>query len=527
MNILLEVITMVEMLIGLVIGLAGGGVIVWAFYKLGFSNKQKGLDAASVKAQEDAQLLLANAEKVGESRKRELLLQAKEEIHKAKVDLERDMRERQGELARERNRIDQKETNLDRKTEQLNAQQEDLDRNQTLLQDKLKQAEALEQRQVVELERISGLSVAEAHTLVLESAEKTYRHDLGLLFNQVEDELRSNAEQRAKDVVVTSIQRYASDYVSDNTVSVVTLPTDEMKGRIIGREGRNIRAFETATGVDMIIDDTPEAVILSCFNPIRREIARIALDKLVQDGRIHPASIEATVEKAKKEVDQTIRAEGERAVLESGVLGVPSEIVNLLGRMRYRTSYGQNALKHSLEVCDLSGMMAAELGLDVQLAKRSGLLHDIGKSCDFEFEGSHIDLGIEMAKKYKEDAVVINSIASHHGDVEPISPISVLVAAADALSAARPGARRENIETYVKRIQTLEEIANSFEGVEKSYAIQAGRELRVIVEPDKISDAEMQLRAYEICKRIEEELNYPGQIKVNMIRETRASGVAR
>lgn len=516
-----------SLLIGLVIGLAVGVIAVLVYYTKGFSKKQKAIQDADKKSHEDAELLLANAEKNGESRKRELLLQAKEEIHKARVELERDVRERQSELGRERNRIDQKESNLDRKLEQVSQQQSNLDKSQNLLDEKIRRAEEIEEQKVIELEQISGLSVSEARELVLQSAEQTYRHDLAVLFSQIEEEYKQNAEQRAKDVVVTSIQRYASDYVSDNTVSVVTLPSDEMKGRIIGREGRNIRAFETATGVDMIIDDTPEAVILSCFNPIRREIARLALEKLVQDGRIHPASIETMVEKAKREVDQTIRAEGERAVLESGVLGVPSELVNLLGRMRYRTSYGQNALKHSLEVCDLSGLMAAELGLDVQLAKRAGLLHDIGKSCDFEFEGSHIDLGIEMAKKYKEDETVINSIASHHGDVEPTSPISVLVAAADALSAARPGARRENIETYVKRIQALEEIANSFEGVEKSYAIQAGRELRVIVEPEKISDAEMELKAFEICKRIEEELNYPGQIKVNMIRETRFSGLAR
>ena len=516
-----------SLLIGLVIGLAGGIIAVLAYYKLGFSKKQKAIEDAAKKSHDDAELLLANAEKNGESRKRELLLQAKEEIHKARVELEKDVRDRQSELARERNRIDQKESNLDRRLDQLSSQQSELDKSQNRLNDKIAKAEEIERQKVAELEQISGLSVSDARELVLESAEKTYRHDLALLFADMEEEFKQDADRRAKDIVVTSIQRYASDYVADNTVSVVSLPSDEMKGRIIGREGRNIRAFETATGVDMIIDDTPEAVILSCFNPVRREIARLALEKLVQDGRIHPGSIENMVEKARREVDQTIKDEGERAVLESGVLGLPGEIVNLLGRMRYRTSYGQNALKHSLEVCDLSGMMAAELGLDVQMAKRAGLLHDIGKSCDFEFEGSHIDLGIEMAKKYKEDPIVINSIASHHGDCEPTSAISVLVAAADALSAARPGARRENLETYIKRIEALEDIANSFDGVEKSYAIQAGRELRVIVQPEKVSDAEMQLKAFEICKRIEEELNYPGQIKVNMIRETRYSGLAR
>ncbi len=517
----------ISLLIGLVIGLAVGAVVVYLFYKMGFSKEMENINEAKKKSEKDSAASLATAQKEGESLKRDLLLQAKEEIHKAKVELEKDVRERQSELARERNRIDQKESNLDKKTELVSRQQEALDSHERRLKAKEARVDELEAQKLTQLEEISGLNVEEAKALVLESAEKTYRRDLGVLFSQVEEELKNDAESRARDVVVTTIQRYASEYVAENTVSVVNLPTDEMKGRIIGREGRNIRAFETATGVDMIIDDTPEAVILSCFNPVRREIARLALERLVQDGRIHPSSIEAAVAKAEKEVDQTIRREGERAVLESGVLGVPNEIVNLLGQMRYRTSYGQNALQHSLEVCDLSGMMAAELGLDVQLAKRAGLLHDIGKSCDFELEGSHIELGVEIAKKHKEDDVVINAIQSHHGEVEPNSPISVLVAAADALSAARPGARRENLETYVKRIQALEDLANSFEGVEKCYAIQAGRELRVIVKPDEISDQELDLKAFEICQKIEEELSYPGQIKVNMIRETRGSGVAR
>lgn len=516
-----------SLLIGLVIGLVVGAIVVYLIYRLGFSKEQKNIDVAKKESRKEADAILANAEKTGESRKRDLLLQAKEEIHKAKVELERDVRERQSELSRERNRLEQKENNLDKKTDQLNNQKEDMDKRERALVHKEESIARLEEKKVEELEAISGLSVHEAKSQVLESAELRYRHDLGVLFSHVEEELKSNAEHRAREVVVTTIQRYASDYVAENTVSVVSLPNEEMKGRIIGREGRNIRAFETASGVDMIIDDTPEAVILSCFNPIRREIARLALERLVHDGRIHPASIESALEKASRELEQTVKSEGQRAVLESGVLGIPNEIMNLLGRMKYRTSYGQNALKHSLEVSQITGMLAAELDLDVQLAKRAGLLHDIGKAIDFEVDGSHIDLGIELAKKHKEHDTVINSIASHHGEVEPNSPISVLVAAADALSAARPGARRENLETYIKRIQALEDIANSFAGVEKSYAIQAGRELRVIVRPEEISDAELDLRAFEICQRIEEELNYPGQIKVNMIRETRASGIAR
>lgn len=518
---------LLSLLIGLVIGLAIGALIVFILYKLGFSKEQKNIEEAKEESQKSIVATLAKAQKDGEEIKRDLLLQAKEEIHKAKVELERNVKERQAELNRERNRIDQKETNLDKKIDQLNEQKEGLDRLEHELVEKMTNVDALEAQKVTELETISGLSVEDARHEVLNAAEQKYKHDLGVLFTRVEDELKSNAEQKAREVVVSVIQRYASEYVAENTVSVVSLPNEEMKGRIIGREGRNIRAFETATGVDMIIDDTPEAVVLSCFNPIRREVARIALEKLLHDGRIHPASIETQVEKAQKELDQTIKSEGERAVLESGVLGIPNEIANLLGRMRYRTSYGQNALKHSLEVSELSGMLAAELGLDVNLAKRAGLLHDIGKAIDFEQEGSHIDLGIDVAKKYNEHDTVINSIASHHGEVEPNSPISVLVAAADALSAARPGARRENLETYIKRIQALEDIANSFDGVEKSYAIQAGRELRVIVKPGVISDQELDLRAFEISQRIEEELNYPGQIKVNMIRETRGSAVAR
>jgi len=377
------------------------------------------------------------------------------------------------------------------------------------------------------LEHISNLTVEDAKNLVLDEARQAYRHDMAVMLRQMEETTKDEADRKAKEIIVSSIQRYAADYVSEATVSVVTLPNDEMKGRIIGREGRNIRTIETLTGVDLIIDDTPEAVILSSFDPIRREIARITIDKLIIDGRIHPARIEEMVEKARKEVDATIKQEGDRAVFETGIMGLHPEIVKLLGKLRYRTSYGQNVLQHSIEVCWLAGMMASELGLDVMMAKRAGLLHDLGKAADFEMEGSHITLGAEIAKKYKEGPEVINAILSHHGDVEPESLISVLIAAADAISAARPGARRENLETYIKRIQKLEEIANSFEGVEKSYAIQAGREIRVMVKPENVRDDEMILKAREICKKIEDELDYPGQIKVHIIRETRVTEFAK
>ncbi len=377
------------------------------------------------------------------------------------------------------------------------------------------------------MERISGLSVSEAREQILEEARHKYRHDMSLILRQMQDETKEIAEREAKEIIINSIQRYASDFVSDSTVSVVDLPNEEMKGRIIGREGRNIRTIESLTGVDLIIDDTPEAVVISSFNPIRREIARLTLERLIFDGRIHPSRIEEAVEKARKEIDQSIKEAGEEAVFESGVVGLHPEIIRLLGRMKYRTSYGQNVLRHSIEVCWLTGAMAAELGLDVTLAKRAGLLHDIGKATDFELEGSHVEIGSEIARKYNENPVVINSIESHHGEVEASDLISNLVAAADAISAARPGARRENVETYIKRIESLEDIANSFDGIEKTYAVQAGREIRVMVKPEEIADEDMILIAHEISKKIENELTYPGMIKVQMIRESRASDYAK
>jgi ribonuclease Y len=512
---------------GLLVGVLIGSVVAVFYFRKGFSARQKKLQEDIVKADLDAEKLVGEAQKTAENRKRELLLQAKEEITKAKVELERDVRERKAELAKERHRIDQKEETLDKKLENLEQKEDALDLRVSDVLAMEEHARDLERQKVIELERISSLTVEDARNLVLDQARMEYSHDMAALLKQMEEQTREEADRKAKDIIVSSIQRYASDYVSEVTVSVVTLPNDEMKGRIIGREGRNIRAIETITGVDLIIDDTPEAVILSSFDPVRREIARLTIEKLIVDGRIHPARIEEMAQKAKKEVAQTIKQEGERAAFDTGIIGLHPEIVKYLGKLRYRTSYGQNVLQHSIEVCWITGMMASELGLDVTFAKRAGLLHDIGKAADFEMEGSHIELGADIARRYKESPEIINAIQAHHGDVEPETLIAVLVAAADAISAARPGARRENLETYIKRIQKLEEIATSFEGVEKSYAIQAGREIRVMVIPEIVSDPDMILKAREICKKIEEELDYPGQIKVNIIRETRASDYAK
>lgn len=525
----MEVITIdwTYLIIALVVGLALGGAIAIAYFRSGLSRERQQLEKTKRETEQECEDILSEAQKSAESRKRELLLQAKEEIHKSKIKLERDTKERKEALLKERSRLEQKEENLDRRqgqqaaeAEQLRLRGEELARRETSLQD-------LEKERLAALEKVSMLSVEEARRMILESATETYRHEAAQRLMRIEDETKEEAERLAKNLIVSAVQRYASDYVSEITVSVVNLPNDEMKGRIIGREGRNIRTFETISGVDLIIDDTPEAVVLSCFDPIRRETARLALERLLQDGRIHPTRIEEMLEKSAREIKQTMKREGDRVALETGVMGLSPELIQLLGRMKYRTSYGQNVLQHSVEVCWIAGMMAAELGLDVALAKRAGLLHDIGKALDFEMEGTHVELGVEVARKNKEHPVVINAIASHHGDVEADHPISVLVAAADALSAARPGARRENLETYIKRLQKLEEIAMSFDGVERSYAIQAGREIRVIVRPEDVSDEEMMLKAREISKRIESELNYPGQIKVNLIRESRAVEYAR
>ena len=514
-------------LIGLVAGILLGSLAMFFYYQKGLSKKQKQLEEDSKKAEEDNIKKIADAQKDVENRKRELLLQAKEEISKARVELEHDVREKRQELARERNKLEQKEDSIEKLRANAEAKRSELEQKLARVTETEERIKELEVRKSHELEKISGLSIADARTLVLEAAEREYSHDMATMLKQMEEKTKQEADRIAKDIIVTSIQRYASDYVSEATVSVVNLPSDEMKGRIIGREGRNIRAIETITGVDLIIDDTPEAVILSSFDPIRREIARMTIEKLVVDGRIHPARIEEMANKARKEINQTIKQEGERAAYETGVMNLHPEIIKLLGKLKYRTSFGQNVLQHSIEVCQIAGMMAGELGLDIAFAKRAGLLHDIGKPVDFEQEGTHIELGADIARKYHESPEVINAIEAHHGDVEAQTPVAVLVAAADAISAARPGARRENLETYIKRIQKLEEIATSFDGVEKSYAIQAGREIRVIVSPEKVGDDDMILKARQICKKIENELDYPGQIKVSIIRETRATDVAK
>ena len=514
-------------IIGLVLGILIGSIGMHIFYKQGLSAKQKQLAEDSEKAKAEAERIEAEAQKDAENRKRELLLQAKEEISKARVELEHDVREKRQELARERNKLEQKEDNVEKQLQIAESKRAMYESKLEEAQRNVERTKELEARKEHELENISGLSIAEAKNLVLDAAEKEYSHDMAVMLRQMEEKTKQDADKIAKDIIVTSIQRYASDYVSEATVSVVNLPNDEMKGRIIGREGRNIRAIETITGVDLIIDDTPEAVILSSFDPIRREVARITIEKLVSDGRIHPARIEEMANKARKEINQMIKQEGERAAYETGVMNLHPEIIKLLGKLKYRTSYGQNVLKHSIEVSFLAGMMAGELGLDVNFAKRAGLLHDIGKAVDFEQEGTHVQLGNDIVRKYHESDNVCNAVEAHHGDVEAKTAEAVLVAAADAISAARPGARRENLETYIKRIQKLEEIATSFDGVEKSYAIQAGREIRVIVEPEKVNDEEMILKARQICKKIEDELDYPGQIKVNIIRETRATDVAK
>ena len=518
---------LIVVIIACVVGLILGIFISAIFFLSGISGQQKKLAEDIAKSKEDLDIQTANARKEAENSKRDLLLQAKEEVSRIRSELEREAKDIKQDLAKERNRLEQREENIVRLETGCEKKQEEIEKKQQYVAELEARAKDYESRKKAELENVSGLTVAEAKSLVLEEAKREYTHDMAVMLKQMEEKTKQNADKVAKDIIVNAIQRYASDYVSEVTVSVVNLPNDEMKGRIIGREGRNIRAIETITGVDLIIDDTPEAIVLSSFDPIRREIARLTIEKLVADGRIHPARIEEMSNKAKKELNQTIKAAGDQASFDTGVMNLHPEIIKLLGRLKYRTSYGQNVLQHSIEVSWIAAMMADELGLDSNLAKRAGLLHDIGKSVDFEQEGTHVQLGVEIAKKYHENPEVINCIEAHHGDVEPICAEAVLVAAADAISAARPGARRENLETYIKRIEKLEEIATSFEGVEKSFAIQAGREIRVIVSPDKVSDDEMALKAHEICKKIEDELDYPGQIKVNVIREIRATDIAK
>ena len=484
------------------------GVIVAAItWIVANQHRQKTYEAKIGSAEERSREIIDEALKIAETKKREALLEAKEESLKTKNELEKETKERRAELQRYERRVLSKEENLDKK------------------------AEAMEKREagmnVKELEKISGLTSEQAKEYLLRSVEEDVKHDTAKLIKDLEAKAKEEAEKKAKDYVVTAIQRCAADHVAETTVSVVQLPNDEMKGRIIGREGRNIRTLETLTGVELIIDDTPEAVVLSGFDPIRREVARIALERLIVDGRIHPARIEEMVEKAQKEVENMMREEGEAALLEVGIHGIHPELVKLLGKMKFRTSYGQNALKHSIEVAQLAGLLAAEVGVDVRTAKRAGLLHDIGKAVDHEQEGTHVELGVALCKKYKESATVINAVEAHHGDVEPQSLIACLVQAADTISAARPGARRETLETYTNRLKQLEDITNSYKGVDKSYAIQAGREVRIMVVPEQVSDDDMVLMAREISKRIQEELQYPGQIKVNVIRESRVTEYAK
>ncbi len=495
--------------------------------RVAVANKVKKDAEITGTAEVKARNIIDEACKTAETKKREALLEAKEESLKTKNELERETRERRAELQKYEKRVLSKEETVDRKAEAIERREAEFTAKENKLKDKEKKIDELHEEGVRELERISGLTSDQAKDYLLKTVEDEVKIDTAKLYKELESKAKEEASKKAKDYVVTAIQKCAVDHVSEATISVVQLPSDEMKGRIIGREGRNIRTLETLTGVDLIIDDTPEAVVLSAFDPIRREIARVALEKLIVDGRIHPARIEEMVEKARKEVENQIREEGENAALEVGVHGIHPELIRLLGRMRFRTSYGQNALRHSIEVAQLSGLLAAEVGVDVRMAKRAGLLHDIGKSIDHEVEGTHVQIGVDLCKKYKESATVINAVESHHGDVEPASLIACLVQAADAISAARPGARRETLETYTNRLKQLEDITNSFKGVEKSFAIQAGREVRVMVVPDQVGDADMVLLARDIAKQIEAELEYPGQIKVSIIRESRAIDYAK
>lgn len=478
-------------------------------------------------AEQKARNLILDAENKSETLRKEAILEAKEEAHRLRSDAEKDARERRAEIQRSERRLIQKEESIDRKLENIEKKEESIVQKEQNIVNKQKDLDKIISKQLEELERISGYTVDEAKALLLSNIEKEVRHDASLMIKDIESKAKEEADKKAKYIITGAIQRCAADHVAESTVSVVALPNDEMKGRIIGREGRNIRAIETLTGVDLIIDDTPEAVILSGFDPVRREIARVALEKLIVDGRIHPARIEEMVEKAEREVNAIIKEEGEQAAFEVGMHNLHPELVKLLGRLKYRTSYGQNVLKHSVEVAHLAGLMAGELGLDIKLAKRAGLLHDIGKALDHEVEGTHVDIGIDVLRRYKESEAVINGMAAHHGDYEPKSMEAVLIAAADALSAARPGARRETLDAYIKRLEKLEEIANTTPGVEKSFAIQAGREIRIIAKPEDVNDEEIVFLAREISKKIESELEYPGQIKVNVVRETRAIDYAK
>ena len=502
-------------------------VLCAVFFAAGILYRKKVAEKQIGSAEEEAKRIINEAIKGGENKKREMLLEAKEEIHKSRSEYEREVKERRAEVSKQERRLQQKEEALDKKIDLHEKKEDELAKRIAAIDKKQEEVESLKRSQMEVLEKISGLTQEEAKAYILKGVEENVRHETAMKIKEIEAQMKEEADQTAREIIATAIQRCAADHAAETTVSVVPLPNDEMKGRIIGREGRNIRTLETITGVDLIIDDTPEAITVSSFDPVRREVARLALEKLIADGRIHPTRIEDMVEKARREVDHTIKVEGERATFETGVHNLHPELIKLLGRQKYRTSYGQNVLNHSIEVAHIAGLLAAELGVDVTLAKRAGLLHDLGKSVDHEMEGSHVQLGVELAKKYKENSVVINAIEAHHGDVEPQTVIACLVQAADAISAARPGARRENVENYIRRLEKLEDLTNSFPGVEKAYAIQAGREVRVMVKPEEVTEDNMILLAHDLAKKIESELEYPGQIKVNVIRETKAVEYAK
>lgn len=504
-----------------------GVICGFVAFKIGVNYRKKVAEMEIGSAEDKAKQILNEAMRDADTKKKEAIIEAKDEIHKMRSEAERENKERRSELSKQERRIMQKEESLDKKMDNLELKEEQLQEKHRAADEKLQEADVIKKSQLDNLERISGLTVEQAKVQLLNSLQDELTHEKAVKVANYEQTLKDECDEKAREYISLAIARVAADQVSEATVSVVTLPNDEMKGRIIGREGRNIRAIETLTGVDLIIDDTPEAITLSCFDPVRREIARITLERLIQDGRIHPSRIEEMVEKAKREVDQRIKAEGERAVMETNVHGIHPEIVKLIGRLRYRTSYGQNVLNHSIEVAHLSGIMASELGIDPVIAKRAGLLHDIGKALTHEIEGSHVAIGVDVAKKFKENPEVIHAIEAHHGDVEIKTVVAALVQAADAISAARPAARRENLESYIKRLEKLEEIACSFEGVEKSYAIQAGREIRIMVSPEQIKDEKMIIVAHDIASKIENELDYPGQIKVHLIRESRTIDYAK
>ncbi len=497
------------------------------FFLVGMSYRKRVAEKEIGSAEEEARRILNEAIKSAENKKREMTLEAKEEIHKSRTENEREIKERRADLQKQERRLQQKEEAFDKKLDAHEKKEEELAKRLASAAAARDEIETIKRSQMEMLEKISGLTQEEAKNYLLQNIESEVRHEAAVKIKEIESQLKDQSEQLAREIISTAIQRCAADHAAEATVSVVPLPNDEMKGRIIGREGRNIRTLETITGVDLIIDDTPEAITVSSFDPVRREVARLALEKLIADGRIHPTRIEDMVEKARREVDHTIKMEGERATFETGIHGLHPELVKLLGRQKYRTSYGQNVLNHSIEVAHIAGLLASELGVDVTLAKRAGLLHDLGKSVDHEMEGSHVQLGVELARKYKESPAVIHAIEAHHGDVEPQTVIACLVQAADAISAARPGARRENVENYIRRLEKLEELTGSYPGVEKAYAIQAGREVRIMVKPEEVTEDNMILLARDLAKKIESELEYPGQIKVNVIRETKAVEYAK